>query len=354
MRNFLLAASAAVALYGGGVNGAVGQNSNDSQNRWLRVDNESALLALRIFIIPSGQDCCWSRDLMEIYFIEGKEAIQKRDVDQRKGVTRSKDARSKRPFYFFNFDDGSKQCVFDIRIMGIDLRPGAQVRQREWNFDRLNVCATHAITLKPDSDRPEPSKDGKKRQMTVRNDSSFEAASIFIIPSLKDCCWSTDLLGKGVTIPEKQSRVVDFDDGTGACEVDILVTNVKPATKQMREWNFDRINVCSENEAVQKFITLTGAPVPKDGKKREMTVRNDTNFKVELIRTIPAGKDCCWSRNLLESRIRGKQRRVVDFDDGSGECEVDIHVTGQGREWNLDRVDVCLNAEKIEKTITLK
>ena len=83
-----------------------------------------------------------------------------------------------------------------------------------------------------------------------------------------------------------------------------------------------------------------------------MMIKNDSNFKVEHIEIIGSGAPCCWSSNLLEFKIRERQSRLVEFfDDSSGACEVDIHITGHGREWNLDRVNVCDNAGE---TITLK
>jgi hypothetical protein len=214
MRTYLLAAMAAVALLAAGVTGALGQLSVDGKNRWMTVKNASELTAHNIYVIPSTSDCCWSRDLLpRTVKIEPKYSLS------------------------VNFDDGNETCTFDIRV--------TNTRGTEWNFDRINVCVYSDITLKTAA--AQSSNDGKSRWMTVKNDSNLVAYNIYVIPSRSDCCWSHDVLGKGV-IFEKKSLPVNFDDGSRACEFDIRVTSVIEGT----DWNFDKIYVCGE-----KVTTLT-------------------------------------------------------------------------------------------------
>lgn len=118
MKKFLLAASAALPLLFGGASLVSAQNSNDGQNRWMTVNNYSqGGVAVNIYIIPSGANCCWSHDLL------GSNVVQAgRNLN-------------------VNFDNGRRDCVVDIRITSEDPR-------RDWNFQRIDVCRETALNLR--------------------------------------------------------------------------------------------------------------------------------------------------------------------------------------------------------------
>jgi hypothetical protein len=118
MKNYLLAATAAVALLLGGASAALAQNSQDGLNRWMTVNNYSPDgTAVNIYIIPAGANCCWSHDLL--------------------GASVIPPGRS----FNINFDNGSRACVFDIRITSEDPR-------RDWNFYQVDVCRESALNLR--------------------------------------------------------------------------------------------------------------------------------------------------------------------------------------------------------------
>jgi hypothetical protein len=118
MKSFILSAVAALGLVLAAGNTAVAQNSYDGLNRWLTVNNYSGTgTAISIFIMPAGASCCWSRDLL------GNDIIPP--------------GRS----FNVNFDDGSRACVFDVRITSEDTR-------RDWMFYNLDVCSNSAINLR--------------------------------------------------------------------------------------------------------------------------------------------------------------------------------------------------------------
>jgi hypothetical protein len=208
MRNIFLAVGAAVALYGAGLNGAVGQSSKDDENRWMAIENASEFEAWYVYAIPhKAEECCWSRDLLGSKTVIGK------------GET-----------YLVNFDDGRKECVFDIRVV-TNSRQGY-----EWNFDEINVCTASKVTLsEPDS--------SKRRRVKVKNDLKARAYYIYSIHKGKECCWSRDLLGRK-TIGEGATEDVDFADGSKECWFDIRVTD-----KEARNvWTFLDQNVCDRDE----------------------------------------------------------------------------------------------------------
>lgn len=231
MRNFLLAAMAAAALFGAGVAGALGQTSDDGRNRWMKITNDSALIAYQVYIIPSTKDCCWSRDLLE------NEVIHAKAIAPAKAITPAE----RRSSLFVNFDDGFGSCLFDVRITN-------QYPGWDWNFYSINVCAgkgARQITLK--GALPEKSKDDKDRWVTVDNQSQHTAYRLFSIPSdEKECCWSYDLLGAHV-IRKGSFLNVEIDDGSGKCRFDIRVTS-----SQDREWTFYGIDVCTEERITLK------------------------------------------------------------------------------------------------------
>ncbi len=199
MRNFLLAAMAAVAVFGAGIGGAVGQGDD----RWMTIKNESSLEAVAIYIIPATKtqkdDCCWSRDLLG-------DVIDKGGKGDKAVKVRA------------NLDDGSGACEVHIRI-------ATRYTGWEWFFDNIDVCANdkndREITLQDPRDeekdpRRDKKKDNAKRLVTVSNPAKFTIEQISIIPSGKDCCWSRDLFpinGK----PSSQFNLVNFDDGSGKC-----------------------------------------------------------------------------------------------------------------------------------------
>jgi hypothetical protein len=304
MRNGLLAAVAAAALCAAGVGGAFGQSSNDGQNRWMTVRNASQLTAYQIYVIPSKQDCCWSRDLLE---------------DQTIPPT-----GNPRSSLNVNFDNGRGACLVDVRITTDAIFQGW-----DWYFDSVDVCSPpggkRVITLEGKF----PKKNGV---ITIDNRSQYTAYQIYMMPSDRDCCWSPDLLGFGV-IPTNSSLPVRFDDGNNGCVFDIRVTT----HAQGKDWYLDKVNVCKVTN-----IILKG---DKDDKNRWMTVKNQSLHDALSVYMIPSSKDCCWSRDLLgkEEIIEKGASKDVDFDDRSGECTFDIRVTRRdsGRDWLFDKVNVC-------------
>jgi len=335
MRSHLLAATAAVGLCAAGVGGALGQFSSAKENRWMTVKNLSKYTADNIHIIPSMSDCCWSRDLLPYN--------ARIDPDYSLSV---------------NFDDGSGTCTFDIRVTSEE--------GTDWHFDHVDVCLHVEMTLKGDAN------DGKDNRVTVKNDSDLTASSIYIIPSQEHCCWSDDLLG-GEVIPNGGSLALNFDDGSGTCTFDVRITS----SDSRKDWNFNRVNVCSEKKNGEKkssekksskkknsnrkdtdkkiILTDALAKSSSDVKERAMTVNNKSNFRAHSIHIIPSTTDCCWSHNLL-TRDDIMQRQTLFFplyfDHRSPECVFDLRVISRdkGREWNFDGLDVC--GEKRE--ITLK
>lgn len=78
-----------------------------------------------------------------------------------------------------------------------------------------------------------------------------------------------------------------------------------------------------------------------DGKNRWMKVNNYSNQTAIGIFIKPAGTDWSWSRDLLGANVVSPGRAFdVNFDDGSGACVFDIHVTG--RPWSFRR-NVCVD-----------
>jgi hypothetical protein len=92
--------------------------SYDGLNRWMTVNNFSYNgTAVNIYIIPTGANCCWSHDLLGASVIQPGRSLN------------------------VNFDNGSRTCVFDIRITSEDPR-------RDWNFNRVDVCNNSALNLR--------------------------------------------------------------------------------------------------------------------------------------------------------------------------------------------------------------
>jgi hypothetical protein len=118
MRKLLFVSGAALGLMLAIAGAALAQNAYDGQNRWMTVNNYSGSgTAVSIYIMPAGARCCWSRDLL------GSEVIPP--------------GRS----FNVNFDDGSRACVFDIRVTSEDTR-------RDWMFYNLDVCTNSAVNLR--------------------------------------------------------------------------------------------------------------------------------------------------------------------------------------------------------------
>jgi hypothetical protein len=327
MRNFLLTALAAATLCGAGMGEAVGQASRDGKSRWVMLSNQSDFTAYQVYMIPSGEDCCWSRDLLEDIFL---------------GPSRTKESPGKSPkrnpesVQPVNFDDGSGACQVDIRITTKEY-PGW-----DWYLANVNVCTD--ISRKDTNKRiilggKLPS---SQVMLKVKNESRLTAYNIYAIPTGQDCCWSHDLLGVRV-VAAGSSSDVNFDGGKINCEaktltkLDIRVTSNKKGI----DWYFDGVDVCS-GPAKQFGLILKGER--GDGQSRWMTIKNETNYVALGAFIIPTGADCCWSHDLLGSDvIQGGAALDVNFDDGTGACTFDIRVTRRdgGREWVFDKVNVC-------------
>ena len=118
MRKLVFVPVAALGLLFAITAAALAQNSNDGLNRWMTVNNYSGSgTAVSIYIMPAGARCCWSQDLL------GNDVIPP--------------GRS----FNVNFDDGSRACIFDIRITSEDTR-------RDWMFYNLDVCSNSAVNLR--------------------------------------------------------------------------------------------------------------------------------------------------------------------------------------------------------------
>lgn len=212
------------------------------------------------------------------------------------------------------------------------------------------------------------SDDGKFRWMKVKNESPFTAYQIYIVPSQRPCCWSRDLLevleispkrkesGKPSGRTSTSDLYVNFDDGSGNCVFDILIT-----TREYIGWDWFRtgVNVCDRKgqEGVitlkgERVITLNEIPDATKVPRPSVKIRNASSALIaNNVYMIKKDKDCCWSPDLLGDRFiwRGGHSLVVPFDDGSGRCKdgeirkYDIRVTSdkKGIDWYFDGVDVC-------------
>jgi hypothetical protein len=359
MRNFLLATLAALALCVAGMGGTMGQSSGkqakakaakskeangDEVNRWVHIVNRTRKVATSIFIIPTGEDCCWSRSLLgEDEFIG---SLSKATV---------------------KFDDGSGKCTFDIHVLGTD--------EMEWTFTKTNVCGKEARTgRKANNDC-----DGeticlgesriRKREVTVTNASALTALSAYAIPSGKDCCWSSDLFGPRV-LDKKDDKgkprklVIDLDDKGGQpsseCWFDIrVISNLRA------DWRFYAIDACG----ITAEITLKDLPPSEDVKfekdaakkgKRRLTVKNESKLTAVYVFAIPSNQECCWSPDLFGPKVLlpGKDEEI-DLDDGNGTCTFDIRfltraIAGEDRdpirgneEWNFDGLNVCTMRDRV-------
>jgi hypothetical protein len=366
MRNFLLAAMAAVALYGAGSGDALGQYSNDGENRYVKIRNASTkLVARRVYGLPlrykPGQrevDCCWSDDLMglEEGLREGGHIV-------------------------INFDDGKSTCYFDVRIT-------SDTGNIAWNFNKLDICRVREITLRDQAP-------GATRKLTIYNASNYLVTFVRAIPSGRGCCWSRDLLGlktirkrKDKDPPTSETVDVEHDQGADAktCKFDIHVAGIKfgdilgvGQNFEPVEWNFDRIDLCKSNSD-KESKSNDQENKPDAAKVTEITLKdtfedmstdeehsssatfvNRSGYTAEFINIMPSAKDCCWSRNLLGKEVMGSgKEQTVKFKHETiskvpkGTCNFDIRVTalrGQ-REWSFYTVNLCGAEEK--RTITLK
>ena len=321
MRNFLLAALAAFAFYGSGLGGAVGQSSDDGEDRWVTVKNESSFTTVRIFIIPSGRTCCWSHDLLEDIVVPHRLESGPSKKPNRDPVNHQK----------INFDDGSRSCVFNIRVTAARPFRTTELPGWEWVFKEVNVCRVSEITLEGDD---VPSNDGMERTITIKNESRLAAHNVYAIPYGKDCCWSRDLLG-GDAIPKLSEYKVNFDDGKKTCVYDIRITSSKKAI----DWYLDRVDVCNVPDDRKITLRTRGS----DGTRRLVTLKNESRLDAISAFVIPVGESCCWSNDLLGDRFipRGKSL-LVEFDDESGNCIYYYRIarSDNGMEW-FGAVDVC-------------
>lgn len=81
------------------------------------------------------------------------------------------------------------------------------------------------------------------RVMTVHNNTS--ETIVFLYSTNSDTAdWGGDILGSDV-IESGDSIVVDFDDGSGACEMDIRAEFSDGSEAELRS-----INVCAESDVV--------------------------------------------------------------------------------------------------------
>ena len=179
----------------------------------LKVKNETLLTAINVYVIPTGTDCCWSRDLLREKVIPRGETLEVDLVDGRR-------------------------CQPKIPL-NLDIRVTSNLRGIDWYFDGVDVCSEvvrkFGLTLKGD---------GKDRWMTIKNKTTHQAYGAFIKRAGQDCCWSHNLLGK--LLPGGEALEVDFDDHTGGCTFDIRITTREgnPA------WFFPDVNVCTQSELI--------------------------------------------------------------------------------------------------------
>ena len=119
MNRYLLALATAAGLLIGGMGAAMAQyGTNDGQNRWMTVNNHTNnATAINIHIIASGANCCWSQDLLGSNVVSAGRSFN------------------------VNFDNGSRACVFDIRIT-------SETRGRDWVFNAVDVCRESALNLR--------------------------------------------------------------------------------------------------------------------------------------------------------------------------------------------------------------
>ena len=242
---------------------------------------------------------------------------------------------------------GAGACQFNIHITN----KGYQ--HWSWLLANFNVCGTRNRVITLRSKRP----DLTKNRLVIKNDSPFWAYYIYMIPAGKPCCWSRDLLGYRI-IPTQRSAEVSFHDGTDDhCKFDIRIISDKKGI----DWFLKDVNVCKNNDRAvgEQEISRQAQKEPditlKAAKVRLITVKNETLLTALSAHTIPTGKDCCWSRDLLGSEvIRGGRSLDVDFNEGSGECTVDILFTrgpstrsDSSREWRFDKINVCTETELV-------
>jgi hypothetical protein len=379
MRNFLVATLAALALFGAGMGGTMGQSSGkpakakaakskeakgdeakgnetkgNERNRWMVVHNKTEKIARSIFIIPSGEDCCWSRNLLdEDEFIAGESKLT------------------------VKFDDGSSECKFDIHVLGTD--------RTQWTFTKRDVCAKEEHTGRKANDAcdgqticlEKSASTNVKREATVRNASDLTAFSVYAIPSGKECCWSSDLFGPRFLDKKDDKgkpRELDIDlDDKGRQPGSECTFDIRVISNLRADWRFYGIEVCG----TKPTITLKDLPLSKDvkdekdeakreanKKKRLLTVKNESKLTARYAFAIPSNRECCWSVDLFGPNILlpGKGHEI-NLDDGNGSCTFDIRflthdIPGEdggpiraGEEWNFDRLNVCTMKERV---ITLK
>ena len=378
MRNFLLATLAALALCVAGVGDTVGQSTGkqpkakaakskqakageakgSEPNRWMQVFNKTEKIATSINIIPSGEDCCWSSNLLdedEIIASESKLTVK--------------------------FDDGSGKCTFDIHVLGTD--------RTEWTFTGRNVCAEEVYTGRKANDAC----DGQticleksinmKREVTVSNASSLTALSVYAIPSGKECCWSNDLFGLRFLDKKDDKgkpRELDIDlDDKGRQPGSECTFDIRVISNSRADWRFYGVDACSTKpNSTKPKITLKDLPPSKEvmdekdeakkeanKEKRRLTVKNESKLTAVYVFAIPSEREeCCWSADLFGPKVLlpGKDDKI-DLDDGNGSCTFDIRfltseIPGEDggpirgkEEWNFDRLNVCTMKERV---ITLK
>jgi hypothetical protein len=257
----------------------------------MTVANPTKFTIQQISIIPAGKDCCWSRDLFPI------------------------DGKASRESNIVNFDDGTGECRFDIRIAGTgtDITKKENVKkQLEWYFFDVDVCndktTTLALKASPLTDR----KEGDGRLVRIDNKSkSHHAIAARVRPEGRPGGWSDNLLGRRV-IEKEKSLVVGFDDGSGECNLNYRITK-----SDGRLW-IGKVNAC-EGEPT---ITL-------DDKRRQVKITNDSYLDAFAAFAKPKDKEWAhWSSDLFGlDIIVTKGHLVVDFDVDAGTCEFKYRIT---------------------------
>lgn len=188
-----------------------------SDGRDLRViiKNDTKSTAAVAYSLPSGLNCCWSRDLFGVSVVLPGKTFEAK------------------------VDDTSGRCTFDFHIVGSGM---------DWNFDGVDICKeARTLVLKPVP--PRSATDDKDRKMLVKNASNIPIDFIQIIPSSKGCCWSLNLLDPS---PDRLPSMIEgnkemhlaFDNGSTECTFDVRVYGLS------REWNLDSIDVCSQHRTI--------------------------------------------------------------------------------------------------------
>jgi hypothetical protein len=277
----------------------VKSRKDPDKRRKVTIINETGIDAATVRAKPMGRDCCWSRDLLGEAIIQGGKSL------------------------VVDFDDDAGTCEFDYRIRGSGW---AWVGKRDF----CSVAPDQLPEIRLTQEAP---KDGTRRRVTIKNDSSVDVTKAIAKPKGKDCCWSDDLLGTEI-ITSGESLVIDFNDDTGTCEFDYRITRSNGWA-----WVGDK-NVCSKSDPLPTIPLSLEAP--KDGKRRVVMIKNDSSVDAIKAFAKPEGKDCCESDDLLGTAIIQAGKSLdISLDDGAGTCKFDYRITRSvGQPW-IGKIDAC-------------